>query len=161
MTQLAGPITVNVERNRERALDLRAEGLTYQQIGEKLEISKTRAYELVREALDEVREENNMRAVHLRDLSLRRIYAIRAALWDNRGKHDVANALARLEQREADLLGLDAPKNIRLAGEGGGPIRQMGLVQLSEAERIQRLRELGLTGLLPALPRNDGDPRSN
>jgi predicted DNA-binding protein YlxM (UPF0122 family) len=152
------PIIVGSERNREKALDLRAEGLTFQEIAEKLEISKTRAYELVKEALDEVREENNIRAVHLRDLSLRRINKIRAKLWDNRGKPDTAMALVRLEKREAELLGLDAPRKIEQSGPNGGPIRlEGGKVLLTDDERKNRLKALKLDGLLPSLLASNGN----
>lgn len=164
MTQLASPQAVNTERDRERALDLRAEGKTYQEIADELQVVKSWAYDLVRQALDEVREENNVRAVHLRDLSLRRINKIRAALWPKKDKYDVANALIRLEKREAELLGLDAPKRIEASGPNGGPIRlEGGKVMLTDDERRNRLKDLGLTGLLPALfalP-GAGDARDN
>lgn len=153
-----GPITIGVERNRERALDLRAEGFTFQEIATKLELSKTRAYELVREALDEVRAENNIRAVQLRDLEVRRLDKIQNALWDNRAKPDVAMALIRLSQRRADLLGLDAPKKIEQSGPNGGPIRlEGGRVQLTDDERRRRLQEIGLTGILPAFVAGNGN----
>lgn len=159
-----GPITIAVERNRERALDLRAEGFTFQEIAAKLELSKTRAYELVREALDEIREENNIRAANLRDLELRRLDKIQSALWDNRSKPDVANALIRLSQRRADLLGLDSPKKIEQSGPNGGPIRlEGGKVLLTDEERRNRLKQLGLAGALPALfaSNGTGDARDN
>lgn len=146
-----GPITIAVEKNRQRALDLKANGFTFQEIGDKLGLSKTRAWELVNEALEEIREENNLRAVQLRDMALRRYHKIRMKLWPDRDKPDVANALIRLEQREADLLGLDAPKKIEQSGPNGGPIRlEGGRVQLTDDERRNRLRELALTGSLPA-----------
>lgn len=152
------PIIVNRELKREQALDFRAEGLTFQEIADKLEVSKTTAYELVREALDEIRKENDIRAVHLRDLELRRLDKQRSALWEKRANPDVANALTRISARVAALMGLDAPKKIEQSGPNGGPIKlDDGKVVLTDDERKNRLKALGMTSVLPSLFATNGN----
>lgn len=45
-----------------------------------------------------------------RDLEVRRLEAVTQALWSKRGDPRVAEAIGRLSDRRAKLLGLDAPE---------------------------------------------------
>lgn len=161
MTQLASPLTVNVEDKRDRALDLRKEGKTYQAIATELGLqSKSRAHELVQEALQDLRENNREKARQVRDLELVRLDAMIEKLWSKIDQPRVVDSILRIMQRRADLLGLDAPKNIRLGGEGGGPIQTADatpVVQLTDQERLRRLRDFGLEGILKGAGNGNGN----
>src|SRR5688572_17008970 len=116
MTQIAGPITVNSEVNRDRALELRRDGWTYKAIGAELGVSKTRAYEYVREALEDLAKQAHEKAGEIRAIELARLDEMFKSLWPNRETPRVADSLLRIAQRRSDLLGLDAPKNVQVAG---------------------------------------------
>ena len=71
--QEAHPLTVSVEANKMKALDLRGEGKSYAKIADALGISKTRAHELVLEGLDELMVQSAESAEQVRILELGRL----------------------------------------------------------------------------------------
>lgn len=129
MTQIAGPVTVTSEMNRDRALELRRDGWTYQTIATELGVSKTRAYEYVREALEDLAKQAHEKAGEIRAIELVRLdrqtqvlMALLETAADDK-KPRIVDSLLRIAQRRADLLGLDAPKNVQVAGPAGGPLQ--------------------------------------
>ncbi len=165
MTQQANAVTVNVEANRDEALELRKQGLTYQAIATAMGISKTRAHELVQEALKDLRENNREKASQIRDLIAGRLDAMLEKLWPKRDNPRHADTILRIEKQRAELFGVEAPKRLRLGGEGGGPIQTLDatpVVQLTDQERLKRLRDFNLADLLHAGNGNgNGNGRHN
>lgn len=135
-----------------RALQLRCEGYTYREIAQQVfndhgePMNHTHIRTIVIEALAELREHNAEIAKDVLQLELKRLDEQIKALWHKREDPRVSDTILRIAQRRADLLGLDAPKNIRLGGDGSGlPIKVEGsTVQLSMSERAARLREFGV-----------------
>jgi hypothetical protein len=102
-------------RNRQliqHALDLRKTGATYSQIARHLSLSTTRAYQLVRAGMDEVKAELKETALNLRQMELDRLDAIHFAHWPRRANPRNADVILRVMERRARLLGLDAPAKI-------------------------------------------------
>ena len=128
-----------------QALDLRAAGASYRQIGEALSVSKPRAFRIVRAALDELVQHCEDTAERVRRLELYRLDKIRIALDSKKGDPRVADTLIRISERVAKLHGLDAPQRIEASGPNGGPIEtkeqldlsKLSLEELVELERLQ------------------------
>jgi hypothetical protein len=106
-----------------QALELRAAGASFRQIGEALSVSKPRAFRIVRKALDKLVEHCHETAERVRQLELYRMDRIRLCLDPKKGDPRVADTLIRISERVAKLHGLDAPQRIEANGPNGGPIQ--------------------------------------
>src|SRR5258708_32368707 len=106
-----------------QALELRAAGAGFRQIGDALSVSKPRAFRIVRKALDELVRHCQDTAERVRQLELYRMDRIRLALDPKKGDPRVADTLIRIPERVAKLHGLDAPQRIEASGPDGGPIQ--------------------------------------
>lgn len=122
MSQKAPGRAVKRELQRAKAIELRSLGLSYARIAEALGVHKTRAFNIVRDALNEVQQENRENAERMRTLELYRLDRITFALWPKRGDPRVAGALVRIIERQCKLYGLDGLANHELAGADGGPV---------------------------------------
>jgi len=105
-----------------QALELRAAGASFMQIGKALSVSKPRALRIVRKALDELVEHCRETAERVRQLEIYRMDRIRLALDPRKSDPRVADTLIRISERVAKLHGLDAPQRIEPTGKDGGPI---------------------------------------
>jgi hypothetical protein len=107
------------------ALELRAAGASFQQVGNSLDppVSRQRAFKIVRRALDELIKECQETAERVRQLELHRLDRLRFALSPRMSDPRVADTLLRISERVAKLHGLDAPQRIEQSGPGGGPIQ--------------------------------------
>src|SRR6516165_645903 len=92
------------------ALDLRASGASFRQIGEALSVSKPRAFRIVRKALDDLVLHCQEKAERVRQLELYRLDRLRLALDPKKSDPRVADTLIRISERVAKLHGLDAPQ---------------------------------------------------
>jgi hypothetical protein len=104
------------------ALELRASGASFRQIGEALSVSKPRAFRIVRRALDELVEHCTDTAERVRQLELHRLDRYRLALDSRKSDPRTVDTLIRISERVAKLHGLDAPQRIEASGPNGGPI---------------------------------------
>ena len=155
--QEAHPLTVSVEANKMKALDLRGEGKSYAKIADALGISKTRAHELVLEGLDELMVQSAESAEQVRILELGRLDDMldrmlvklslqRREMATKDGQkvfvpdpqERTVEGVLKIMERRAKLLGLDAP--LEIVGAGGGPV-QVSNVAASE-EFIGRVEKL-------------------
>src|SRR6266403_3886806 len=103
------------------ALELRASGASFRQIGEALSVSKPRAFRIVRKALDELVEHCTETAERVRQLELHRLDRYRLALDSRKSDPRTVDTLIRISERVAKLHGLDAPQRIEQSGPDGGP----------------------------------------
>jgi hypothetical protein len=105
------------------ALELRASGASFRQIGQTLGVSKPRAFRIVRKALDELAEHCTDTAERVRQLELHRLDRYRLALDSRKSDPRAVDTLIRISERVAKLHGLDAPQRIEASGLNGGPIQ--------------------------------------
>jgi len=114
------PVRVRARVREEQALALRAEGLSYQKIGDRMGVARATAYKWVNRALDRLLERLPEEAARVRRLELERLDAMQRALWDQAMGGDVKaiNTILRIMERRAKLLALDAPErqDQRMAG---------------------------------------------
>jgi len=115
-----------------QALELRAAGASFRQIGEALSVSKPRAFRIVRKALDELVQHCQDTAERVRQLELYRLDRIRLALDPKKSDPRVADTLIRISERVAKLHGLDAPQRIEASGPNGGSIETEEKVDFSK-----------------------------
>ena len=102
--------TAAAER-RKQAVALRIVGATFEQIGERIGVSKQAAFEMVSKALEETRALTAESADALRQIELQRLDALQTALWSDAIKGDVQaiDRVLKVMTRRAQLTGIDAP----------------------------------------------------
>ena len=153
---LASRITAT-ERQRQ-AVDLRLQGLSYQQVGDELGIGKQEAYNLVSRALKQNRKELAESVEDVREMELAKLDKLDRKLWElldqgggelvtteegigaqgpiskvrvqRPGIGGVIDRLLAVQKRRADILGLDSASKHEVTGPEGGPI------QLTDIARI-------------------------
>jgi len=111
-----------------RVVQLRTAGVTFEQIAESLGYASRsgakEAYDAAlrrwgRSAIDEHRDLEELRLEEL----WRRTFARLAEVEDDDEFVKLITAAVRVSKRRADLLGLDAPRQVEVAGRNGGAIR--------------------------------------
>jgi transposase len=120
-TSFSGPLHRNLDDVRRKkdsarrmeALSLRLAGLTYEQIAERLDMSKSGAIDLVNRTLNRA---ENQAVDQMRDLEATRLDRAQAAIWTRvlEGDAKAVDTFLRISQRRAKLFGLDAPTAINL-----------------------------------------------
>jgi hypothetical protein len=153
MSQEASAGTVEMEVLTAQALELRMGGATYRQIARTLHVSVSTAYRYVMDGLHDVRELQGELAVNVRNLSLSRLDAMLLRLWNDRGKPRTADTILRLMERQAKLVGADAPVRWEGSGPGGGPIPLQGDMDLDKLT-TEELRQLEAMVLKAGAPGN-------
>jgi hypothetical protein len=144
MPQENGPRKVKSHQQMIMALELRASGASFRQIGEALSVSKPRAFRIVGKALDQLVEDCRETAERVKQLELLRLDRYRLALDSRKSDPRAVDTLIRISERVAKLHGLDAPQRIEASGPGGGPIEteeKPDFNKLTFDEKVQ-LRDL-------------------
>jgi hypothetical protein len=133
------PCRVVAAQRRQQAVQLRAEGATYKQIASEVGISYQRAHQLVGQAMAEVRADTVADAAALRDRELAKLDALEAGIWTKAAAGDLRaiETVLKLMSRRAKLLGLDAPKAVKV--EAGNSV-----AHLSDAELLAEAARLGI-----------------
>jgi len=107
------------------ALELRASGASYEQIGKSLNppVSAPRAWKIVQKGLQTGRERMAETAQNLIQLQLNRLNRYRLKLEPNASDPTVVSTLVRVMERECKLMGIDAPTKIAETMPDGSPIQ--------------------------------------
>lgn len=102
-----------LRKRREKAYELRQEGLTYKAIAEKLHIDPQSAFQDVRHITKQTKTE---KIQEVKDLELHRLDTLLEAAYKAAKKGDTKaiNMVLSIMERRAKLLALDAPKGNRL-----------------------------------------------
>lgn len=105
---VTSPRRVRAVERAKQVLEWRAAGLSYQQIGDKLGVSRGTVYKMATRALRATRYEA---VSDYRRLALGRLEALWCRLWLNLHKGDLslAGPLLQCHDRISKLLGLDEP----------------------------------------------------
>ena len=125
------PVRIAAARRAARALELRSTGATFAAIARRLGYSsKTGAHDAVKRALDATLRKP---ADTLRKLDLERLDRLFATHFPRacRGDHQATTACLRIMERQAALLGLDAPRQVAGQQEhhlAGGVVLVPGLL---------------------------------
>lgn len=127
---------LEIELKRHQAIQLRLRGFSYREIGEQIGCSTTTAFEYVNAVLERVKKETNETAEKARQLALGRIdIAVRGLMPKvEAGDARAAEVMAKLEERRAKLIGLDAPEK--------HAIEAIAAVDTSQEATARHVREL-------------------
>jgi hypothetical protein len=134
------PAQVQARDNEQKALALWVKGATFQQIaaaGFGI-TSASGAWRATRRALARIPKAE---ADQARQAQLARLQALRMLVWNHSASDPIraAEALIKIEAREARLLGLDLPTRIEATSADGGPLISLEAVRsiIASAESDQ------------------------
>ncbi|MDF1565280.1 MAG: hypothetical protein P1V51_19745 [Deltaproteobacteria bacterium] len=126
--------TVAAAHKRRKALELKKAGYTYEIIAQQVGYAdRGAAHKAVQTALREITREP---AEELLELQLQRLDDMRASVWARARKGDTKAiyAVVKIDEREAKLIGLNAPSAHEITGKDGAPI--IDLSKLSDEELL-------------------------
>ena len=155
-------------QHQQRAVTMRLSGLTYEQIGNELDIDTQTAWKLVKRAYESHANQLGESMEQVREMELGKLDKMDAVLWgllqDGGGElltveasktphgamskvtrkqvgiHGVVDRLLAVQQRRAALLGLDAAAKYEHTGRDGGPIALEAISRI--VQRGEALRAL-------------------
>lgn len=115
------------------ALNWRKQGFSYHQIAAKMKEPMNTVYDLVIEALKEIKREP---AEHVLELELARADELLASVFKDatKGKDAKIATALRISERRSKLLGLDKPQELELSGEIG--VRKLDLTDKDRARAM-------------------------
>jgi hypothetical protein len=135
------PEKVRATLREAEAVELRAAGVCFAKIGEKLEMSESGAYLAVKRVLERVIAQATETQGENVCLALLRLDTMLTALWPRvlAGDPQAVAAALRVEERRARMLGYDAPAQVApTTPDGTEPWKLEGLTAevRAEAERL-------------------------
>ncbi len=132
-TQKANSKKLNARERRDKALEARKAGYTYQAIGDLLGITKGAAHKTIMVALTEIDEKIAESADAVRTIELERLDKLYSVMYVQalKGNQGAVDRCLRIMDRRAKYRGLDAPKAIDVTS--GGEIIK-GYVNVSPAD---------------------------
>lgn len=112
---------IDYAHRRIEALNLRRTGMGYRDIAKNLGVSPKRAYEIVSQAFEELKNDQHHTAEEVRAIELERLDKMLESIWPKVEKGDVAalDRAVKIQERRAKLLGLDAPQGWDLTNSDG------------------------------------------
>lgn len=130
-----------------QALQLRCLGLTFEQIGKRLNppVSKVRAFKIVDKEMKKLIKDAQDEAKGILYLELYRLNQYRFALSPNKSNPRVVDTLLRIIDREARLMGLYAPRKVEICEPHRGSIQtrekapDLSKLNLEELLRLEAL----------------------
>lgn len=113
------PRRIRARLNAEAALNLRKSGVTYTEIGRRLGISQSAAYQAVARELDRINRSIAESAEQLRRLELERLDQLQVTLWMQamNGHMGAVDRIIRIMERRARLAGLDMTDKVSVSAE--------------------------------------------
>ncbi len=122
--------TIKAKELQRKALELRTLGLSYQQIGGQLSVSKTAAFKSVAKALSEIEEETRQLAKLNKTLDLQRLdWIIREAMkLALKGDLQAMDRIMKAIDQRAKIYGFEAPKKIAHTTPDGEELVNQGVV---------------------------------
>lgn len=122
MTQKTGWQKVGSALLRQQILELRLTGKTVRDIARIVHKGPTRVHQILVSALAELAATNAETTDQIVKLELERLDKMVESMWPGRVDPEVSNALLKVMERRARLLGLDKPSQTELGGFGGTPL---------------------------------------
>lgn len=125
------------------ALALASEGWGYKEIGEAIGVSKTRAFQIVKAALEKAQSKIQVNAEGVINLELIRLdqMTIGIAKPAMAGDLNAIDRMLKIMTQRASLLGLNAATKINVAGKDGGPIENRIAIDDAAAEVKRKLAD--------------------
>lgn len=136
------PVRVLRLQRQAQALQLRIDGLTYDQIASELGVSKRSALRYVAGGVSDLKMDVTRKKEELRNIQLARLEVLLASLWRkiDAGDYKAVAVAVKVIERISRLNGLDAPKEVDATVRTNGP----DLSQMSEGQLREHCRHLGI-----------------
>jgi hypothetical protein len=176
--QKATPTIIHNAERAARALELRKGGATYEMIGQDLEVSTVRAFQIVNEALKALVAEP---AAEVRKLEVERLDHMLSVIWPvatNAASETTTvdasllemilkaqDGVRKLMERRAKLLGIDAPEKVQEVGPASDAKASL-LAKLKKMAERMRPAEIAaplkdVTPLIEHEPSADANAETN
>ena len=131
-----------LQYRRDRVMTLLVEGCTVVEIARQLDVTPTQVNTAMTQALKEASAHapsvNQYKEIHHQ-----RVAELLNAWWEPAKTSEIAfDRVLKLMEREARLLGLDAPLKRELTGKDGGPIQANVDLTTVSTDDIRELRDL-------------------
>lgn len=128
--------------NREKAVEFRRMGMSYNDIGKQLGISKQACHQAVERALKALGENTTKDATLLRNEELDRLDRLQLAAWPMamKGSTQHMAQITKMMERRAQLQGVNLPQLIAITDSQGNDI--MDVSKMTDEELDARIREL-------------------
>lgn len=142
-----------IAERRAKALELRKAGGSYRAIARALGVPLSTAWGDVQAELGALRDLAAKLAEDVRELELRRLDDWTTGLTPKarKGDHMAVNALVRIQERRARLLGIDAPTKIAPTEPDGSPLQLRSVSVTAALDRMpEELREPFLRAFIEA-----------
>ena len=134
-------------QRKARALELRQQGSTFQEIAREVGCGTTRAYQYVNGELQKLAQQCEESATLLRTLESERLDRLQAAIWEQaeNGELRAVDRILKVMERRAKLPGLDGPTKVA-ATDPDGQEPRAGVVLVpapagSVEEWVQQVQE--------------------
>src|SRR5262245_6416294 len=134
---ITSPRRLLAAQRRAEIVRLRVEGRTLQAIADEIGLSRSAVHESLTNELKKLADRSQEAAAAYRELTLARLEALFAAVWPKvqDGHVPSVNAAVSILDRQAKLLGLDAPARQETT---------LTVEHMTDAELIAEARKLGL-----------------
>jgi hypothetical protein len=109
---------------RIQALELRKAGVTYEQIGAALGITRQGAYKIVSNALDKMNETVTEQTDEIRTIEIERLDALWKVMYQQarNGNQGAVDRCLKIMERRSKLMGLDAPTKVEQENTGASTL---------------------------------------
>lgn len=120
------------------ALEFREQGYSYHQIAEEMSEPMNTVYDLVRDALAEIKREA---AEHVLELELKRVDTLQSGVFSDAaaGDDQKIRTFVLLADRRDKLLGITQKQTIEVSGPNGGPVETK---DVTDTQRVKALAVL-------------------
>lgn len=119
------PAVVSLTLKQAQALDLRLQGCGYKEIAERMDTVLSAAFKYVDDALSVLKDVVSEKAEALRSMELQRLDRMQAAVYRravNQGNPAAINAVLKIMERRAKLMGLDEASKTQIDTPNGQPL---------------------------------------
>lgn len=128
---------LSAQATRRQVIELRMAGATISQICERLGIGRATAHRHIEKAMADVQAEMEGPAIAVKRMQYARLERLLQGAWGNAAKGDYAaiDRIIKILERQAKLLGLDAPTKLAHGGDPDAPpIKTEHAQTLSDAD---------------------------
>lgn len=117
------------------ALEFREQGYSYHQIAEEMSEPMNTVYDLVRDALAEIKREA---AEHVLELELKRVDTLQSGVFSDAaaGDDQKIRTFVLLADRRDKLLGITQKQTIEVSGPNGGPVETKDVTDTQRAKAL-------------------------
>jgi hypothetical protein len=133
---ITSPRAVRKAERKDKVLQLRLNGATLQQAADSVGVTRTQAYQYIREALHDLSQNTAMTTEEYRQIEVERLEAMERHCKANMTGKELIDALVKLHDRRVRILDLQSPqRHINMDG-----IDEIAFANAKDGDALERLR---------------------